>query len=556
MTPQQEEWPPQASFGARRGRDSRLSTTDEGSFGLHRGAPIRNAGSHSAPVDGRNRDTGSTHHPNPAGSVHEWRARQQAGLDALVAIATQVTFGMPVTASTAMPVSPPDLSRPPQRVSPDSVGVFGGLLSRAREDRMVRNSLYLMLSTALQAGLGSVFWVVAARLFTTAEVGKATSLISATIFIAQFALLGFNGALVRFLPTTRYYNSLVTAALLACACAAALASFGYVQFLPIIAPALVFVEHQPAMTLGFVLLSIGFTINMLTDAVFMAARRAEFCALTDGAITGLSKILGAIALAGAGAYGLLSASAGGSAVAALASLALIIIVLRWRPSLQNPFQAIRPVLKFAGANYISNVVYLMPPVVIPIIVLDRLGTSASAYYYIVSQLATLLYAAVYAVETAFFAEGSQSGANWRIIRRRSRALAVVIFVPGGLVLAAAAHWILLIFGSKYSAHGTFALQLMALALVPLTIFNWSTTVLRLLSRLRSLVLCSVLYTGGICGSAWALAPHGLDAVAVSWLVGGTLAALVATAVAASASRRARHRKTKSVRNPSPVREAE
>lgn len=544
---QQGEWLPIASLRAEHGEPGR-QRSESGSYAeLRPAVKARVANAHRVVTD---RGAHAEPQPHATGPMDAnlWELRQQAGLAALMAVATQITRGIPDPASTTAPVAPahPVVVQPRPGEGAGAVpGRLGRLLLRARTDRMVRNSLYLMLSTALQAGLGSVFWVLMARLFTTGEVGEGTSLVSATVYIGQFAMFGLNGSLVRYLPTARDYSSLITSSFLVVTFGAAVAGFGYVRFLPVVAPRLAFVEEHPALTVGFVLLSIGFTLNMLTDAVFMAGRRAEFCALTDGVVAGLCKILCGVALAGAGAYGLLSASIGGSVAAAVVSIGLIIVVLRWRPSLHNPFHALRPVLKFSVASYVSNAIYLLPPVVIPLIILDRLGTSSSAYYYMVSQLAALLYAAIYAVESAFFAEGSQAGVDWRTIRRHSRRLAVMLFVPGGIVLAVTAHWILLIFGQKYSAHGTVTLELMALAVVPIAIFNWAVTVLRLLNRLRSLLLCSVFYTAGVCGSAWVLASRGLNAVAVSWLVGSTAAAIVASVVAASASHRARHRKTRS-----------
>ena len=44
-----------------------------------------------------------------------------------------------------------------------------GYLRHARSDSLVRNSLYLMASTVVTAGLGYVFWVVAAHAFTSAK---------------------------------------------------------------------------------------------------------------------------------------------------------------------------------------------------------------------------------------------------------------------------------------------------------------------------------------------------------------------------------------------------
>jgi O-antigen/teichoic acid export membrane protein len=464
-----------------------------------------------------------------------------------MAIATQMTIGIaepPTTTILPGRIYPDVTERQPQKRPADISAGRGNLLSKLREDHLVRNSLYLMLSSGLQAVLGFTFWVVMARLFSTGDVGKASSLISASGLIAYFALLGLNSTLVRFLPTASDYSSLITAAFLLVTGCAAVISAIYVLLLPLIAPRLVFIYHQPVLAIGFIVLSAGVALNLLTDAVFLAARRANYTALTDGIVGGVSKIVFGVALVGTGAYGLFGASVGGIAAAALVSLLLIMTVLHWHPTLRNPFGALRPVLRFSGANYVANAFNLLPAVVIPLIVLDRLGSQSSAYYYVAYQMASLLYAAIYAVESAFFAEGSQAGADWRAIRRKSRRLAVTIFVPGGIVLALVARWVLLVFGGGYSAHGTVALEVMALAVVPMAIYNWAATVLKLLNRLSTLVLCNAVYALGICCTAWILAPHGLGGVAASWLIGSTGAAVVTTVAAGSMTHRARHRKAR------------
>ena len=289
---------------------------------------------------------------------------------------------------------------------------------------------------------------------------------------------------------------MTSALVLVAVCGAALGAL-YVILTPIIAPRLSFIE-RPIFAVGFSVLAAAAAINLLTDSVFIASRRAGYCALTDGAIGGVSKIILGIALAGSGAYGLFCASVGGFAAAAVASLVLIGAAMRWRPSVKSPLQTLKPLFKFSGANYAANALNLLPSVVVPIIALDRLGPRVAAYYFVAFQMASLLYAAIYAVEQAFLSEGSQAGADWRAIRRRSRRLAIALFLPGGAVLALTARWILLAFGASYSEHGTLTLQLLAIAVVPIAMCNWSWTVLRLSGRLGALVVSSSVYAATIC----------------------------------------------------------
>jgi O-antigen/teichoic acid export membrane protein len=491
----------------------------------------------------------------PAATEREWRARQQAGLAALLGIAAQASVGVSGAAgmpapSTWLPEYPTDQVPAPGTGTDTSRTIGHGqrvlreFRARFSADHLVRNSMYLMLSSGIQAALGFTFWIVMARLFSTADVGTASSLVSATSLIAYFALFGLNSTLVRYLPTAKDRDALITSAFLLVLGTGAAIGLIYIILTPVLAPRLAFVAHNPALCLGFILLAAAAAVNLLTDSVFIASRKAALCALTDGVIGGSSKILLGVMLAGTGAYGLFSASVGGFATSAIASFVLIVMVLRWRPSLRRPIQTLKPVLKFSGANYAANAFNLLPSVVVPLIVLDRLGPQQSAYYFVAFQMASLLYAAIYAVESAFLAEGSQAATDWRVIRRRSRRIAVTLFVPGGLILALGSHWILLIFSLRYSQHGTTTLQLLAVTVLPMAACNWSWTVLRLSNRLTALVLSNAIYAITICGSAWFLAPHGLGVMASSWFIGSSLAACLAAIGAAGASPNApRHRRT-------------
>ena len=50
--------------------------------------------------------------------------------------------------------------------------------------------------TLLTAGLGFIYWTVAARMFAVADFGESTTAISAMSLIAPFTVLGFGTALI------------------------------------------------------------------------------------------------------------------------------------------------------------------------------------------------------------------------------------------------------------------------------------------------------------------------------------------------------------------------
>jgi O-antigen/teichoic acid export membrane protein len=483
----------------------------------------------------------------PALSEARKRERQEAGIAALISLAasTAPTVIIPaVVASRPYSVAPDGsfLAMAPLRAQQAAaqqrpLDKLGALL---RADHMVRNSLYLILSSGIQAMLGFAFWVIAARLFSPADVGTSSSLISATAVLAFAALLGLNSTFVRFLPTASDRNALITAGLFLVSVCGAGMGLLYVFLTPVIAPRLAFVQARPALAVGFALLTAAGAVNLLTDSVFVATRKAGYIALVDGGIGGVTKVVSAVLLAGGGAYGLFSANAGGFAAAALASLILMAIALRYRPSLKQPIQALKPLLHFSGANYAVNGLNLLPSLVVPLIALDRLGAATAAYYFVAFQLASLLWSAAYAVEQTFLAEGSHVGVDRRELLRRSRRILTALCLPACLALIVAAHWLLLAFGAKYSQHGTVSLIVLAVAALPIAANGWFWTVLRLEGRLRTIMASSAIYAVAICSLAWLLAPHGLTALSAAWPIGALLGAGVA---AMPHNARARHRRT-------------
>jgi O-antigen/teichoic acid export membrane protein len=406
---------------------------------------------------------------------------------------------------------------------------------------MMRNALCLMSNAGLQATLGFAFWIATARLFSAGDVGRASSLISATTVLAYLALLGLNNAFGRYLPSAPDRHALITAGLTLVAAGGAVISLGYVLLIPVVAPRLAFVAHRPLLAAGFVLATASAGVNLLTDQVFIAGRRGGYIPLVDGVAGGTGKMLGVVLLTGSGAYGLFCASSLGAVLPAVVSVVLIYTALRCRFSFRQPRQALAPVLRFSGANYVGNILNMLPTLVVPLMVLDRLGAAPAAYYFVSFQVASILYAAALSVEQSFLAEGSHDGVDMRLLKRRSRRILVMLCVPTALGLALTGRWMLLAFGPSYERAGAPSLVLFALAAVPIAANYWLLTLLRLHGKLPAIVLTNGTYALSICGLAWLAAPRGLTAVAAAWPVG----ALCAACVAASALPRrapARHRR--------------
>jgi O-antigen/teichoic acid export membrane protein len=211
--------------------------------------------------------------------------------------------------------------------------------------------------------------------------------------------------------------------------------------------------------------------------------------------------------------------------------------LTWRPQFGNWRQLLRPIVRYSAVNYVGSILFMLPTVVVPIIVLNRIGASAAAYYYVAFQLANLLFTAVYSVEQAFLVEGSHTGALSRPVLMRSARVLLALCVPAFLVVLLFGHELLLAFGTKYGANAETSLVALTTAVLPIAAQNWFLTILRLSNQLKAIVSTNGLYAVTITGLAWVLAPHGLGVMALAYPIGTSAATVVAGIAAVKTLRR-------------------
>jgi O-antigen/teichoic acid export membrane protein len=458
--------------------------------------------------------------------------RQMAGIRALTSLAYEAAA---TTRSGEKIPSPAEGRAKPGRL---------GVISRLRQDEMTWNSLFLIMSTGLQSGTGFLFWIATARLFSVSDVGKGSALISGAGLIGILSLIGLNSGMGRYLPNARNRDALISSGLTAVAILGALGGLLYILLTPLIAPQLAFVERSPILLIGFALITSAAAVNTLTDVIFVASRKAKYTTVVDGVIGGAGKLALVAVLTGAGAYGLFLASAIGTVLAATSSIFLIITAMRVRLDLRAPLETLKPLLRFSGANYVGTVMNVLTILIVPIILLDRLGSTSAGYFFIILQMAQIVYTAALALESTFLTEGSRADADMRHLRRRSLRLLVLFFVGSAVILIGAGRWLLLAFGQPYYRYGYTSLIILVLAAGPISANYWLQTVLRLAGKLRAIIVVNIVGAIGTCGCVWIGSSHGLTGVSWGWLAG----ALITTVVAAAA---VRERRPATVNVPSP-----
>ena len=344
---------------------------------------------------------------------------------------------------------------------------------------------------------------------------------------------------------------MITAGISVVAVGSGALALGCVVLLPLISRPISFVTHSLPLAIGFVLLTAGAGVNLLTDSVFIAAGKSQYNILVDGVVGGGAKVILLFVLTGAGAYGVFGAASGGFVAAGLASLFLIKKVLGWRPEFKKLGHTLKPVLNFSGINYAGSVLALLPILAVPLIILDRIGASSVAYYFVTYQLATLLYQTVFSVEQSFLSEGASADGLNRTVLRRSIRILIALCIPAFVLVVLFGHQLLAVFGPKYANNTGSVLIVLSAAVFPIAASLWFSTVLRLVSnKLGVIVWANAVTDVIVIGLAWVWAPHGLEAVATAWLLGVTAGCLVVAVPAVKMLRRsrstwdhARHRRT-------------
>jgi O-antigen/teichoic acid export membrane protein len=423
-----------------------------------------------------------------------------------------------------------------------------GYVRVARADSLVRNSLYMMLTTVETAGLGYVFWIAAARMFSTAQVGIASAVMSLCSTVALLTYLGPAAMLVERLHAyerTRAWKAFFARMCVATAAVTALIAMAAI---PLIAHAKGYGSYfsaAGAAALAVTGATVWTVVQMCCNA-FIAARRADGMFVVQGLVS-VFKVLLLVPLcaAGLGAPGIVVAWVASSVIGAAAGA--FWLLPRIGPGATPAVPPGQPAGRRARharpstmrSDYVSHLVgqHLtsvggqMTPLLLPILVVARLGAGSNAYFYITWMIGSVFFMVSPSISQALFAESVRYDSSLRPTVMKAFRIASFLLVPAIVVMIACGRLILAIFGQAYIGAGYGLLVLLAISAVPDAVSNVAVAICRATSRLGysasiNLGILCVTVTG-----AWVLMPWlGLLGVGISWLTAQVLAALASVPV--------------------------
>lgn len=382
-----------------------------------------------------------------------------------------------------------------------------------------------MCATAVLAGFGFFFWVISARLVSPANIGIATTLISAMNMISILSLIGFDTALVRFLPQSSQRNDKINTAMLLVGATALLLASVFVVFVPIISPELSFIHRNMFTAVAFVAFCTMSSLNVLTDAIFLAYRQTKY-SLMINALFSVVKVVLPFFFASWGALGIFHAAAIAQSVGFLLSGIMLVRTFSYRPAIVVDVAVLSQLWSYCVGNYFNGVMNLMPVLLLPIFITNHLGPSQAAYYYMVMMIGNFLYDIPRATTQSLFAEGSYDEES--LARNSKKALRIIasFLVPAILILLGFGKYILFIFGHSYSSASTVFLYMVTLTSIPLSVNAILGSSFRVKKKVWPLTVSNLCYSLSVLGCSYLLLPWGLFGIGAALFIGTSIGCIM------------------------------
>lgn len=394
-----------------------------------------------------------------------------------------------------------------------------------RRRGMEASAVTLMTSSVATGVLGVAYWVVAGRLYPTAEVGRASAVISTATMLSSLACLSLGGSYQRFLPlagdrTRRLvvWGFLLTGAVsVVLGTGFALFGVGHDELF-----------HHPGEVVLFPAMVACLAAYALLDPILTGLRRAGVVAVKNIALSA-AKLIPLPLLAYTATD--LALTASWMLLAAVVTGAVIVWLLRaglrTADATVSTLPPRRQIWAFQGASLAMSLVATLTPLCLPLVVLSQLGPESSAYYNLVAALATAAGMLRANVLASYVVEASQPTAARAALTRRMLRLMAGVGAVSAVGLAVGGPLLMWLVGPAYADAATPLVLLLAGEMLVAVVTAVYAGMVQVRRRMRLLVAVQAGIVAGTIGGALLLVP-------VFGLIGVGLASLGTQAVAAAA----------------------
>jgi len=400
------------------------------------------------------------------------------------------------------------------------VGFIKKIYNKIMNDSLYRNSIYLMLSTLIMSVFGFIFWMINARLFTTEQVGLATTIISASVLITSISALGLGAGLIRYLPKSERKNQKINTCFTLIALFTIVVSVIFLLVIDFTSPKLHFIKQNMILAFIFILFMAVSSLGNLIDSIFIAYRNTKFI-LLENSIYSVLKLIFPFLLVSLGAYGIFGSYMLAITLGTIVSFFILIYKFDYKPKFAFYDSIIKKIGKYSFGNYVAGIIGSLPTLLLPLIITNILTPETTAYYYMAMMIASTLFIIPNATSNSLFAEGSYDEKNlkhniWKAIK-----MIALFMIPAVILTILFGKYVLLLFGKSYSSEGYMFLNLMAISGIFVAINAIFTSVFKVQKRIKEIITRSIIGSIGILALAYLFInqSRGLLGIGYAYIIG-------------------------------------
>ncbi len=386
-------------------------------------------------------------------------------------------------------------------------------------DRLVQQTMLLFTMRVLGTGLGFLFWVLAARFISSAQMGIASGAVAGTALLASLAQLGLGYVLVRHLSRSANPGALVNRALIIVGSVALLAAtvflLGASRWSPELRPL-----RTTLLTSALFLLLVGSTaLSQLLHWVFLACRQLNYSLAKQICQSLLALLLLWLCRPLGGYLTVLVAYVGATLAALLLAWIAFLprVIPRYAPRWPGTLRIQRAALFEALPNYCADQLQRAPDTILPLIALHTLGPNGGATFFIVWSLGSSMSSWACAVAESLLTEGMHTPALVPHYARRATRLGLLLMTGMGLALMLASRSVLSLYGVTYAGTGRWLLLAVTVSGVPWVLNSLQVSRLRIVRRHRAVMGLMLSSNGLGIVVAGALMAYGMVWAGLGWL---------------------------------------
>ncbi|MGH4025400.1 MAG: lipopolysaccharide biosynthesis protein [Pseudonocardiaceae bacterium] len=402
----------------------------------------------------------------------------------------------------------PDVGRRPagSPAGPPPAGWWGRLRSHLAEP-FSRNAYALLLNTGLTGLLGIAFWLLAARYYADADVGRGSALISTMTLLSGVVAINLTGTLNRFIPQAgRWTRRLVLYSYGFSAVVVAVLAVGFVLTLGYWGASFELLR-DPATALWFVAAVVAASIFTVQDGVLVGLRSAAWVP-AENTLFGIAKIILLVLFAAVFPHN-------GVYLSWVIPMALLVLPInglifgrlipRHVRATGETFLPPSPagIGRFFAADYLGALFVFGAVYLVPVVVAASVQPVTFAYFYVAWMMGGILNLTAMNLAQSLTVEGAYQAHTlvrncWAALRR-----AVGLLMVAAVVVALAAPYCLGLLGRGY-LEAVPLLQILAFAALPRAVVEIWLGVLRAQNRPQEIARVQIASGALVIGSvlAW------------------------------------------------------